>query len=416
MISILKFLRLILYTLLSFFYFPKNISKSLNTKEKNILYLTPFRREEELDSVLNDSGFGIILFDHDYQKKINGIFFGNIKLKYYDYIQFINKKKIRIFLYRIFLNNLIKFLKKKYNLKIVVNFAVHYKSEFQYDHISIKNNLNFITLHRECLYSSKNSKDAILNNLKLVPKYAGTKIIVHNDVVKNIFLKSGFCEDNQIAQIGPLRIDSNIKVTYEKKNENKTILFYIFGTGAMIQQGKTYGSDWGVDYGWFKLLENTYNAILEIAAKYPDTRFIFKAKYDSKSYKSYHNEKLKNFNLNNVDYISEEKNFELLKKSDLVISFNSTTIVEAILFKKNLLIPFFDEASNANYLKFVGFEELRKSLQGCEKKEIFKNKLSEFIEKNKNYYVNEKERIKIMEKYIGQIDGLNSLKLKKIFI
>lgn len=414
--SCLKFLRLVLYTLLSFFYFPKNISKSLSIKNKNILYLTPFRRETKLDEVLKENGFGIILLNHDYQKKISGIFFGNLNLKYYDYIQIINQQKIKIFLYRIFINNLIKFLKKKNNLKKVINFAVHYKSEFQYDFICTKNNLDFITLHRECLYASKNSKSAILKNLKLVPKYCGTKIIVHNDIVKNIFLQSSFCDDDQITQIGPLRIDDNINIETKKINGNKTVLFYIFGTGAMIQKGKTYGSDWGIDYGWFKLLENTYNLILDIAERYPKTNFIFKAKYDSASYRSYHDDKLKNRKLNNIYYAVEEKDYELLKKTDLVISFNSTTIVEAILFKKSLLIPFYDEASNDDYLDFVGFEELRDSVSGCKKEEILKNKLSEFIEKDRKYHISQQERIEILEKYIGQLDGLNFSRLKKILI
>ena len=38
----------------------------------------------------------------------------------------------------------------------------------------------------------------------------------------------------------------------------------------------------GIDYGWFKLLKNTYGVILDCAEKYPNVKFIFKAKYDSK--------------------------------------------------------------------------------------------------------------------------------------
>ena len=34
-------------------------------------------------------------------------------------------------------------LKKKYNLQYVINFAIHYKSEYLYDYISTKNKLNY---------------------------------------------------------------------------------------------------------------------------------------------------------------------------------------------------------------------------------------------------------------------------------
>ncbi len=413
MISFLKILRILIYTFVSYFFLPKSIIELINIKSENALYLTPFRREKGLDKLLNKQGIGIISLSHDYQKKISNIFFGSVNLKYYEFVNHIRNYKLGNFFYKIYLNNLIKFLKKKYNLKFVINFAIHYKSEYLFDYISTKNKLNFFTLHRECLYANENTKNTILSKLKITPKYSGKKIIVHNDIVKNIFINSGFCTNEQIIKIGPLKIDESLN--FENiPNKNINILFYIFGTGSMIHKGKTYGSDWGIDYGWFKLLKNTYGVILDCAEKYPNVKFIFKAKYDSKGFKSYHDEQSKNYKLKNVEYHTEEVNYDLLRRSNLVISFNSTTIIEAALFKKNILVPYFDEALEETYSEFVGFKELKKTVCECASKEIFKEKIINFIENQMNFSLENKEREKLLKSYLGEIDGLNSERLKKI--
>ncbi|MAD56970.1 MAG: hypothetical protein CMK44_00165 [Porticoccus sp.] len=409
MTKLLKLFRAIFYTFISFFYFPKNITNTFIRKDRNILLLTPFRREPDLDKVIKELELGIIFFNHDYQKKISSIFFGNHKLNYFEYINYIKDKKI-IIIYKIFLNNLVKFLKKKYNLNFVVNFAIHYKSEFLFDYAFTKQKISFFTLHRECLYASEFIRERSYNKLKSIIKYSGTKIIVHNNIVKDIFINSGFCKKNQTTKIGPLKIDNLLKV---ENTNNKTVIFYIFGTGTLLPDDRNW-SKVG-QKGWFKLLSNTYDTILNTAEKYPNIKFIFKPKFESTEYNSYHINKVKRFDLKNIEYHTREKNYELLKKSNLIISFGSTVIVEAAIMRKNILIPFFDEANDINYSNFIGFEEIKKSKSACESKEVLLKKLSLAIEGDHNFTLNEKERNKLINDYVGDADGLNSERLKKIF-
>ena len=215
----LKFLRMILYSISSFskFFFQSNIVEIIDYNETNALLLSSFRREEQLDDILQNEKIGIINLNHTFQKKINGIFFGNINLKYFEYVLEIKNKKINIFLYKIYLFNLLKFLKKKYKLKFIINFAIHYKSEYLYDKIANDLDLRFLTFHRECLYANQSIKDGTLSNIKKIEKFNGSKIIVHNKIVKEIFSKSGYCEENKIDIIGPLRTDQILKYSSHKK-------------------------------------------------------------------------------------------------------------------------------------------------------------------------------------------------------
>ena len=413
----LKFLRMILYSISSFskFFFQSNIVEIIDYNETNALLLSSFRREEQLDDILQNEKIGTINLNHTFQKKINGIFFGNVNLKYFEYVLEIKNKKINIFLYKIYLFNLLKFLKKKYKLKFIINFAIHYKSEYLYDKIANDLDLKFLTFHRECLYATQNLKDTALSNIKKLEKFKGSRIIVHNKIVKEIFSKSGYCEENKIDIIGPLRTDQILKYSSQKKNsQSKTILFYIFGTGAMLHTGKNIGSDWSDEIGWFNLLSNTYKSILTIADEFQNCEFIFKAKYDSIKYKEYHLNHTKNFKGTNIRYITEEKNYSLLKKSDLVISFNSTTILEALLFNKNVLIPNFNEASDEKYSDYVAFKELNKTKLICNNTEQFMGNVSNLILDNDEFHLSKIERETLFRKYIGEPDGKNSNRIKNL--
>lgn len=408
---VLKFLRIIFYVFSSFFpfFFFKKIVHLANLKKVNALLLTHFKREIEIDQILEDTNNGIIYLDHNFQKKIHGIFFGNSSLKYYEYVKIIRKKKLLVFFYSIYLKNLLNYLKKKYKLKFVINFAVHYKSEFLYDLISSNLKIHFLTFHRECMYANENVIEKISSQLKGIDSFKGSKIIVHNKIVKKVFTNMKFCDENNIELIGPLRIDENIKKinTVIKSENKKTILFYIFGTGAMILDGKNYGSDWSNDIGWFNLLDNTYKSIIKLSKKFDQCEFVFKAKYDSKQYRDYHNAQIKRHQLSNINYLTEDKNYSLLEKADLVISFNSTTIMEAILFDKNILIPFFDEALDNKYSKYLGFKELINTNLVCKNPTLFMEKISNFIQQNANFKLEEPLKSKILNKYLGEIDGKN---------
>ena len=418
--ELFKFLRIFLYVIKSYFgsFFNNKIIEKDNLTNKNALLLTPFRREEKLDLILKNINMGIVHLNNDYQKKIHGIFFLRYGLRYYEHINKIRSQKIRIFFYKIFILNLLKYLKKKYKIKFVINFAIHYKSEFLFDELSTKLNLKFLTFHRECLYASENTQEFIKSKLQNAPKFKGHKIIVHNFIAKKIFCESKFCEEEKIEIIGPLRIDDNLKFSQKSmiEKKNKTILFYIFGTGSMMMKDEDYGSDWVSNNGWSNLLNNTYSGIISTAKNFHDCEFIFKAKYNSRNYSDYHKKKIINFNGKNISYLSSENNYSLLLKSDLIISFNSTTIIEAALFNKNILIPCFDEAQNKDYSKFIGFKELHKSKVICNSKDDFQKKLSNFIQNKDDFLLNDIDKSILFKNYISEVDGKNEQRVKELFL
>jgi len=57
-------------------------------------------------------------------------------------------------------------------------------------------------------------------------------------------------------------------------------------------------------------------------------------------------------NLSIVDNVSAQ---ELILWSDVVVAFNSTTLVESLLYNKFVILPIFDEAVEKEFLHYVSF-------------------------------------------------------------
>ena len=56
----------------------------------------------------------------------------------------------------------------------------------------------------------------MMKKLKKIPSYKGTKIFVHNNIVKNLFIKSNFCKKDQVAVIGPIRTDKILSIEIKR--------------------------------------------------------------------------------------------------------------------------------------------------------------------------------------------------------
>lgn len=416
---LLRIIRILIYTLSSFFFpkiFFKNNCTILKKNTKNALLLTPFRRENEFEKILYDQDFGVYLLEHNFQKKINHIFFAEHKESYFEYLQKIKKMKIRIFFYKVFLGNLIKYLKNKHKIDMIINFAIHYKSEIFFDEVSTKKKIKFLTLHRECLYCNKNIENIMMKKLKKISPYKGTRIFVHNEIVKKIFIKSKFCKDNQISVIGPIRVDRLLKYKPKKiNNKKKNILFYLFGSGTLIDTDITYGREMSVDpnYGWYNLIINTYKIIISKAKNYPNHNFIFKTKFASKYFLDLHNKMTKKYKLHNIKLMTNEKNYSLLKKADLVISFGSTTILESLMLDKSVLVPFFDEVKIKKYQDFIPFKELINSEIAGKSKKNFDNKLDAFLKNKIKLKLPNRVKKNLLIRYLNTDRLPNTKKLSK---
>ena len=101
---------------------------------------------------------------------------------------------------------------------------------------------------------------------------------------------------------------------------------------------------------------------------------------------------------------------KLLHDSLIVIAFNSTIVLEAILANRNLIIPNFNNEKNLR----------KKFLQNIKNNKYFANNKKQFDKKMSNYlnseYKNkklEKSDLETLKYYVGNTDGKSGIKVQK---
>ena len=371
---------LVFKTKIILFYFKfqkENFIKKekFNLKKKSILVLNPIRGYPEFSNSLKKTKLNILIHNFIFEKKFFSYLLPIKKKKFYEYT-LKKKSKFENFIISIYKKNLfiyLNFLKKKYNIEYIIVFAIHYKSEVFWDEVSKNLNIKYLIYHRESQYASPKEIMFTKKMLSKVSPFKGYKIFVYNQIAKKVFIDSGYVKNDKIIVNGPIRTDKlySSKIKIKKKN---IVLFYIFGTGMglgyMTGQSDITHSKFK-NFGWNNLLENTYKILFKLAKEFKNHKFICKGKYAGMIMSRHIAMKKKFGNIPNVIFKSKEKDYEFLKNSKAVISFGSTTMFEAMILKKKLFIPFFNEPLDKKYKNNVPFEELKKFKFVKKKKRIY---------------------------------------------
>ena len=327
--------------------------KKFKSQSKSFLVLNPIRGykewEETFKQLNKKLGFNILIHDFEFEKKfvsyllplnkvekeyVNPIT-GETQKQGVPFYNYTSKKQNKfdnylIENYKKALQIYLKFLKENYNIKYIIAFGIHYKSEVFWDVISKNLNIKYIIYHKESQFGSSDVIEFHKKMLSKVNPFKGYRIFVYNEIARKFFIDSGYVNKKKIIVNGPIRTDKLYKQNkMMKTKEKKIILFYIFGTGITLFH-RTNQSDMThsefKDYGWVKLLENTYKNLFKLAKEFKNYKFICKGKYKGLIEKNHEDMEKKFGKLPNLIFRDKEKNYEFLKNAKVVVSFGSTVI------------------------------------------------------------------------------------------
>ena len=163
-----------------------------------------------------------------------------------------------------------------------------------------------------------------------------------------------------------------------------------------------------------KLSKNTINNVLNFAKKNKDIDFIFKVKSpleNKAQIKEIHLEKLLvDKDLDNCKIILNINTGRLIKDAEVVIGFNSTSIIESLILNKIVVVPRFGIKKKEYFKKF--YFKFGKAVSPKNLKE-FNNLLNKAANK-KLFKENDKSTInKLAKAYIGNKDGSSTKRLLK---
>jgi hypothetical protein len=104
---------------------------------------------------------------------------------------------------------------------------------------------------------------------------------------------------------------------------------------------------------------------------------------------------------------------KFLRKSKVVIAFNSTIVFEAIASNRNLIIPNFN---NENKIRNKYLHQINDKRFFINTKKQFYSKLKFYLSSSYKRRSYSKKEIQTLKYYLGNIDGTSSAKIKNFLI
>lgn len=316
-----------------------------------ILALSPSRFRGDLDVLEQTGAFSVLAIPEAWQNRIIYSFF-NIEPTFEAVYQpstsreFEAHVKLERFM-RAFLPLLLRALK----VDVLISAAVHYQSDYLWgSHASISG-VPFVVFHRECFHTTQERRDFWIEKWKPTKKYVFDFCIFHNEVIRKNYADSGVFPLEKTASFGALRMDAFVKRYYKKYPPlpaKKRITLFSFmhavGLGGKIPLWSPYDQP----QGFTRMFEEVHVAFARFAEKHPDVECVLKPKWGGAWIDEFH----KVFKRNNIDFktlpnlkiMVDVDVHQLIEESNVVCGYGSTTLLEAGIIGRPVVITRMQEA------------------------------------------------------------------------
>ena len=265
--------------------------------------------------------------------------------------------------YRHFLRAFLPALYKKLGVDCVIGAAIGYVQDLDWGAVSEEVGVPYVVLQRENLVTNRGRIKYFTDKCRKLGKFHGSHIITHNETIREIFVRSGYVASDRISSLGCLRMDEFVgKVRAHKGNPNrrKKVVFFSFGPGTGLL-GITTVWPRDRDVGLVKFFERSHAAFGELARDHPEVDFVLKPKWGGRWVSEV--ERVLRLNgtapgdCENLHILPDADAQRLILESDVVCGFGSTTLLEAGIAGKPVVVPHFDETLSPKFRDHVLFQE-----------------------------------------------------------
>lgn len=317
----------------------------------------------------------------------------------------------------------VKKLNQKYLSKIlnfffnyfdfILTASVSYLQDMDLSRAAKSYGLKHIVLQRENFGIVDKQADDMIKWYMSVEETSANLIIVHSESTKLLFQKTKMAAKTNIEALGCLRMDNYIhrlkNKTFKTDAKHKTVTFFSFATNSGCHLAESPKIDaFEKNRGLINFFKNTHNLIINFAKKNSSINIYIKPKWK----KNWEELILKNWTdfsgdtelPKNCKILASSNPHDLIMVSDLVIGFNSTTILEAGLRDIPIIIPKFDEA-NSIYREYFDFTKYKDAFSIVENPNKLNELIHEFLFNFKLSKEVKKKRLDLFNKYVSSLDG-----------
>lgn len=330
-----------------------------------LLALQAHRFRGELDLLAQHSGFRILTLPFNWQMRLLMLFYtpesaGLHLLHPLPEPRVAAEKKAL----RGLLVPVLRRLYARFNIVATLGAAVHYWRDVDWGAASRAIGCPYIVLHRENLITRQAHADFLQDRLRQWGKFEGDFIITHNEPMRRVFIESGFAREDQVAALGAMRMDRFIRRLAAHRRSapaprpRKLVVFFSFAHGAGLFP---LMQSWSPDgrLGLVTLFGDVHAAIVRLAMRHPEVDFVIKAKWGGVWYAriddALHQHGLDRHGIANLQVTDAADVHQLILEASVVVGYGSTSLLEAAIAGKPVILPVFGEARMPRYAPYVPF-------------------------------------------------------------
>lgn len=240
----------------------------------------------------------------------------------------------------------------------VISAANHYISDYLWGSQSSKNGVAYIILHKENLYASEAMQRYKKQQWSAVPNFTCDLLVVHNTIMRDIFIETGIVDKSQCFALGAMRMDAFLNRYWDKHiplHDLKQVTLFSFTHRIGVGDGIPHWYEGPDEYeGFITLFKETHYAFARFAQNNPDVKCVIKPKWGGRWIKEIENAVQENgLNISDIPNVEIDITTpapQLIEASRAVLGYSSTTLLETIVVgDREIIISLLGEAGRPDY-------------------------------------------------------------------
>ena len=326
---------------------------------------TRFRGELE---VLNGEGIGVVALPYVWQNRFLPHFSGQgVALPDWFAARPGTSFDRRRAAYRAAVGKVIGHLHDRHRVGATIGAAVHYIQDIDWGAASQQAGVPYVVFHKENLVMSEGLRKQSVAFYETLGRFPGESIVVHNERMGSVFVDSGFASSEQVKVLGSARLAPFIRSVEEvppPSQEPLVVLFSFFhasGLMGLVRKSGKFKGVWSKDgeTGFVRLFDETHRAVIDYARANPDVQVVIKTKWGGSWFDHIRAAAgdVDIGELPNLTITDSENAQDLMLRARAVVGFASTTLFEAAIAGRRVIVPHFAETTHESLTEFVPFSD-----------------------------------------------------------
>ncbi len=295
-------------------------------------------------------------------------------------------------------------LYRHFGIDCVISYHIRMPADVDWGVASHDVGAPYVVLYREGLFASSPALQEMMAGLFDRFGFWGTHLVVHNESCRQLCIDTGLAGPDTVSALGCMRMDGFLqRIAQQKRVPPPRPKVALFPTS--LEDGGPLGLE------LWPFFSGVHVALARLAEQRPDVDFVFKPK--PKDYPRWRQQVDSAFaeagidaaTLPNLVMDAELDAQDLILESSVVCGINSTTILEAAMAGKPVVVPFFQQLREQAYADSIKFHDAFAYLDVAEDSERFAALVEERLARPEVSDRDMAGRRAMFAKYVSDPDG-----------